>query len=207
MPELPPQSPEPPVIALSAQGAAAPAAVMSWKSAYCAETVAAVIVTAVPKVADVQRYLFATLFPLTVNVPVTVWFAENLAPNPLEVPPVKVRLLNVFAVAMVMPPALPPVMTRLCHVDRPPPLKVAAENALVIVMVAVFAVSVMFVDVLQSHARLTVSPPAIEIAAAPRVSVRTVDPLAVNDPANETVLLFMSKVPAVSFSTELLPPV
>lgn len=73
MPELPPQSPDRPVMALRFHEPA-PAPVMSRKSTLEQETVAAVIVRAVPTVFEAIRTLLVVELPLTVKVPVHVMF-------------------------------------------------------------------------------------------------------------------------------------
>jgi hypothetical protein len=69
--ELPPQSPEPPVMA-DRFHEPAPAPVMSCKSTFVHVTVAAVIVLAVPRVLDLINALAETDVPFDVNVPDTV---------------------------------------------------------------------------------------------------------------------------------------
>lgn len=71
MPELPPASPDPPVIADRFQEPA-PAPVMSRKSALVTVTVAAVRVRAVPMVSEATSNLLMALLPLMVRVPLMV---------------------------------------------------------------------------------------------------------------------------------------
>ncbi len=71
IPELPPQSPEFPVIACKSQEPA-PAPVMSMKSQFVTDTDPAVIVLDVPKVSDCINALLVTELPLIVRRPVTV---------------------------------------------------------------------------------------------------------------------------------------
>lgn len=73
MPELPPQSPEPPVIADKFQ-LPAPAPVISEKSLYEHATVAAVRVRVVPKALDATMRRFPPEAPFIVRVPVQVKF-------------------------------------------------------------------------------------------------------------------------------------
>jgi hypothetical protein len=86
IPELPPQSPELPVIADRFQ-LPAPAPVISAKSAFVTVTVAAERDRAVPNVLLAIRTRLVALFPFIVKVPVTVTLVERFnTPNWLAGP-------------------------------------------------------------------------------------------------------------------------
>ena len=59
------------------KGDAAPAPVISMKSAFVNETAAAVSLRAVPVVFDLTRMRFTVEFPVTLSVPVIVWSAAK----------------------------------------------------------------------------------------------------------------------------------
>ena len=89
-------------------GAAAPAMVMSRKSASVPENAAVVIVRVVPMVSDRTKFLLVALVPAEkVSVPVTVWSAvREIFLKPTETRPVKDRLLKLFAPLIVTVPSL-----------------------------------------------------------------------------------------------------
>lgn len=95
IPLLPLQSPK----RVPLTGAAAPAMVMSRKSASVPEKAAQVSVRVVPMVSDCKNVLIVALVPAeSVSVPVMVWLAVMLTVfTPAEVWPAKVKLLYVFA--------------------------------------------------------------------------------------------------------------
>jgi len=79
---------------------AAPAAVMSRKSASVSDTlVPTVIVRVAPIVVDVKNSRYAAAVPaLTVSVLLIVWLAKKvIVPIPTTILPVNVKLLNVLA--------------------------------------------------------------------------------------------------------------
>lgn len=96
MPELPPASPELPVMAERFQ-LPAPAPVMSRKSALVTDTVAAVRVLGVPSVSDVTNTRLMAVLPLIVSVLVMVWLALSWRASVLTAVPVRVRLAKVLA--------------------------------------------------------------------------------------------------------------
>ena len=103
IPELPLASPNRVPLA----GAAAPAIVMSRKSASVADTAAQVRVLVVPSVSEARKVRYADAVPaLIVRVPLMVWSALKVTGvMPTVVRPVKDRLLNVFAPVIVIPVA------------------------------------------------------------------------------------------------------
>ena len=75
---------------------AAPAPVISWKSVFVRETVAAVIVLVVPRVLLLTRSLFVALFPVKVKVPVIIRLPLKTLLALWDAPPVLVRFVKVI---------------------------------------------------------------------------------------------------------------
>jgi len=117
IPELPPQSPDPPVIADKFHDPA-PAPVMSRKFTFVIVTVAAVSVLAVPIVLEVTKTLLTAEFPFIVKVPVIVLFAVKLMTFVFDDGPVCVKVAKVLAPAMVDAPDN--VETNTLYVKPPP---------------------------------------------------------------------------------------
>lgn len=145
IPELPPQSPESPVIAARFQEPA-PAPVMSRKSTLEQETVAAVIVRAVPMVFVLTSTRLVTELPFMVNAPVVVMSPKRVRAFVLTAVPVNVRFANVRFVdtpKLATPPVKTsdiPFQLNVCHVINDAP-------AAVQVTVQVLAGTVRFVTV------------------------------------------------------------